>query len=54
MENFIFLCGESNLRSTGGVLLKKLFFKISQYSQENTVLESLFDEVRGLLACNFI
>ena len=30
--------------ATGGVLYKKLFLRISQYSQEATVLESLFSK----------
>ena len=36
--------------ATGDVLLKKLFLKISQYSQENTCVESLFNKVAGLKA----
>ena len=31
--------------ATRGALKKKLFLKISQYSQENNVLESLFNKV---------
>ena len=34
--------------------VKKVFLKISQYSQENTVLEFLFNKVAGLQGCNFI
>ena len=30
--------------ATGGVLYKKLLLRISQYSQEATVLESLFSK----------
>ena len=30
--------------ATGGVLYKKLFLRISQYSQQATVLESLFSK----------
>ena len=33
--------------------MKKLFFKISQYSQEKPLLESIFKKVAGLQACNF-
>ena len=33
------------------VFYKKTAFKISQYSQENTVLEPLFNKVAGLQAC---
>ena len=45
--------------ATAGVLKKKLFFKISQYSQENNCVgvwgsKSLFNKVAGLQACNFI
>ena len=41
--------------ATGDVLSKRLFLKISQYSQENTcVLEFLFNIVAGLKACNFV
>ena len=36
------------------VFYKKLFLKISQYSQENTVFESLFNQFTGLQASNFI
>ena len=32
----------------------KQFLKIPQYSQENTVLESLFNKIVGLRDCNFI
>ena len=31
-----------------------MFFKISQYSQENTCVDSLFKKNAGLQACNFI
>ena len=35
--------------ATGGVLFKKMFLKISQYSQgERPVLESLFNKIAGL------
>ena len=34
--------------------VKKLFLKISQYSRETPVLESLFNKAAGLQACNFI
>ena len=33
--------------------MKKLFFKISQYSQEKPLLESIFKKVAGLQTCNF-
>ena len=33
---------------TGGVLSKNLFLKISQYSQENICVGSLFNKVEGL------
>ena len=39
--------------ATRYVLWKKLFLKISQYSQKKPVLESLFNKVTGLQACNF-
>ena len=34
--------------------MKKLFFKILQYSQENTQVRVFFNKVTGLRACNFI
>ena len=34
--------------------IKKVFLKISQISQENTTLESLFNKVEGLKVFNFI
>ena len=34
--------------TTGGVLLKKVFLKIWQISQETPVLESFFNKVLGL------
>ena len=34
--------------------MKKLFLKISQYSQENTILESLFNKVTGRQTYSFI
>ena len=40
----------SSEAATEGVFLKKLFMKISQCSQENTCVESLFNKVY----CNFI
>ena len=33
---------------------KQMFLKISQVSQETPVLESLFNKVAGLNACNFV
>ena len=42
-------CTTQNLEAaTGGVLLNKVFLKISQYSQENTFAGLFFDEVAGL------
>ena len=40
--------------ATGGVLYKKLFLKISQISQENTQLESVFNKVAGLQAATLL
>ena len=40
--------------TTRYVLQKKLFLKISQYSQKIPVLESLFNKVAGQETCNFI
>ena len=41
--------------ATGGFLLRKLFVKISQYSQEkNTRVKSLSNKVADHKACNFI
>ena len=41
--------------ASGGVLYKKLFLKISQYSQEKTYIGvSLFNKVAGFQACTFI
>ena len=34
--------------------IKKLLLKVSQYSQENNCLESLFNKVAGLQFCKFI
>ena len=34
--------------------MKKLFLKISKYSNESPVLESLFNKAACLKACNFI
>ena len=39
---------------TAGVLWRKLFFKISQYSQESTCVEVFFNKVAGLQACTLI
>ena len=33
---------------------KKMFLKISRYSQELPVFGSLFNKVTGLKACNFV
>ena len=38
----------------GGVLKKKLFLKLSQYSQENSCVGIFFNKVSGLQAFNFI
>ena len=38
----------------GGVLLKKLFLKLSQYSQVNNCVGVFFNKVAGLQAFNFI
>ena len=35
--------------ATGGVLFKKMFLKISQYSRERPVLDSLFNKIAGLM-----
>ena len=40
--------------ATGDFLSKKLFVKISQYSQENTCAKSLLNKVAGHKLCNFI
>ena len=40
--------------ATGDFLSKKLFVKISQYSQENTCAKSLLNKVAGHKVCNFI
>ena len=40
--------------SRSQMLSKKAFLKISQYSQENTCAELLFDKVTGLEVYNFI
>ena len=40
--------------ATGGVLYKKLFLKISQILQENTLLESLSNKVAGLQAATLL
>ena len=36
------------------MFIKRLFLKISQYSQENTCVSVSFYKVAGLQACNFI
>ena len=41
-------------QSSGGILPKKFFLKISQYSQENALLRSLFNKIEGLKAFKFI
>ena len=38
----------------GRFSVKKVFLKILKISQENTVLESLFNKVAGFQACDFI
>ena len=40
--------------ATGGVLWKKLFLKISQYSQENTCVGVSFNKTAGLKPCKFL
>ena len=49
-ENVTFAC-LSTEAATRGVPYKKLYLKISQYSQENTCVKSFF---LGFEACNFI
>ena len=41
-------------KATGGDLLKMVFLKILQISQENTSVGILFNKVAGLKSCNFI
>ena len=51
------LCNLFSLYSeaaTEGVLQRKLFLKISQYSHGTPVLGSHFDKAAGLQLCNFI
>ena len=40
--------------ATGGVLQKKVFYEISQNSQENTCARVFLNKVAGLKDCNFI
>ena len=47
-------CGRTARNSLRRFSIKKLFLKSSQYPQETPVLGSLFKNVAGLKACNFI
>ena len=40
--------------ANGGFVWGKVFLKISQISEDNTCVKSLFNQVAGLQACNFI
>ena len=45
---------EMTVTATGGVLLEKLFLKISQNSQENTCARLFFNKVAGLKAATLL
>ena len=50
------VCGVSNQRSSGSFadrFSKEVFVKVSQISQGNTSVESVFDKVAGLLFNGF-
>ena len=51
---FVFNNFETPEAATGGVSVKKVFLKVLQYSQKNTCVESLFNNVASLKTCNFI
>ena len=46
--------GDLSDKATVDVLSKKVFTKIFQISQKNTCVESVFNKVAVLRACNFI
>ena len=50
--NIIF---KKKIRTLQGICsIKKVLLKISPYSQEKAVLESLFNNVAGIQACDFV
>ena len=54
IDNTILLQGHQNAEATGGVLWKKCSKKFRKFHRKTPALDSLFNKVSRLQACNFV